>query len=75
MEIADQRYAAAQLLQPLGNMRHRSCRFRGIDGDANQFGASRGQRLHLACGGLDAVVCGDTGEDNGVNATGLELLL
>src|SRR3984957_9751364 len=29
----------------------------------------------LACGGLDAVVCGDTGEDNGVNATGLELLL
>src|ERR1700723_319237 len=29
----------------------------------------------LPCGGLDAVVCGDTGEDNGVNATGLELLL
>src|SRR6202035_1147894 len=49
----------------------------GAQACASVFNEHKGkaEASALACGGLDAVVCGDTGEDNGVNATGLELLL
>ena len=48
----------------------------GVQACASVFDEHKGnaEASALACGGLDAVVCGDTGEDNGVNATGLELL-
>src|ERR1700678_2932706 len=49
----------------------------GVQACASVFDEHKGKAEAgaLACGGLDAVVCVDTGEDNGVNATGLELLL
>src|SRR6202522_958839 len=49
----------------------------GVHARASVFDEHKGkaETSALACGGLDAVVCGDAGEDNGVNATGLELLL
>ena len=49
----------------------------GVQACASVFDEHKGkaEANALACGGLDAVVCGDTGEDNGVNATGLELFL
>src|ERR1700723_1629955 len=49
----------------------------GVQGCASVFDEHKGkaEANALACGGLDAVVCGDTGEDNGVNAEGFELLL
>src|SRR3984957_18679767 len=49
----------------------------GVNARASVFDEHKGkaEASALACGGLDAVVCGDTGEDNRVDATGLELLL
>src|SRR5580700_5876224 len=59
------------------NLFERKTMLFGVQACASVFDEHKGkaEASALACGGLDAMVCGDTGEDNGVNAMGLELSL
>ena len=53
VEVADQRHAAAQHVEPLTDARHRGGGLQGVDGEPHQFRAGLGERLHLAHGGRD----------------------
>src|SRR3984957_18242600 len=76
-KCCDHLFGGANAGQSREDLFERKTMLFGVDACASVFDEHKGkaEASALACGGLDAVVCGDTGEDNGVNATGLELLL
>ena len=53
MEVADDRHFAADLEQPLLDLRHGGGGLVAVHGDADDLGAGGGQRRHLADGAVD----------------------
>ncbi len=53
VEVADDRHVAADLEQPLLDLRHGGGGLVAVDGDADDLGAGGGQRRHLADGSVD----------------------
>src|SRR5262249_32304081 len=71
MKIADQRHHDAKLVESFLDARYRLSRLVAITSDAHEFGAGRGQRSNLLCGGLDigSVCIGHRLHDNRRAAT------